>query len=205
MKWHHTSPSLDCCQTAWLPRHCIPGTVGLACVVRSSANKVGTVLPLNAPMLWFAQPTGDDFSRVALQAVTVRWSANRWQRPSPPWSRARPSCQRRAPWAKALVLMSACCRSETCCPEEDLHGAWQIQGRQQPCEAHSQPCAHGLELTPDLAAVEAITEQLIFQSGNQEQVQVKTALCATNASLCYRRDLRHTMNKSPVKLKPCLV
>ena len=102
--------------------------------------------------------------------------------------------------AKALVLMSACCRSESCCPEEDLLGIWQIQGRQQPCEAHSQPGAHGSQLMPDLAAVEAIAERLIFQSSSDEQVQVKTALGATDASLTYSQDCRHTTDRSPLEL-----
>ena len=79
------------------------------------------------------------------------------------------------PQAKALVLAAACRRSESCCPEEGLLGAWQIQGLQQPCEAHLQPCAHGLELAPDLAAVNFIAEQLIFQPSDQEQVQVRVA------------------------------
>ena len=43
-------------------------------------------------------------------------------------------------------------------------------------KAHLQPGAHGLELTPDLAAIEAIAEKLIFPSSNEEQVQVRTAL-----------------------------
>ena len=110
------------------------------------------------------------------------------------WVQGQALLSAQGPQAKALVLMAACCRSESCCPEEDQLGAWQTQERQQPGEApSSQPGAHGLELMPNLAAVEAIAEQLIFQpsesrGGAGEQC---SSCLEMHVSLCRRHVQAH--------------
>lgn len=75
--------------------------------------------------------------------------------------------------AKPGILLAACCRAEACCPEEGRLCPWHLQGAQQHIR-HSvaSPPAEGLELVPDLLALEALAELLIFQSGGQEDVQV---------------------------------
>ena len=74
--------------------------------------------------------------------------------------------------AKPYILLSACREAECCRSEEDVPSPWDLEVTRQPLGSLPRPHMSGLQLLPDLAGLEALAEQLIFQSHGQEHAEV---------------------------------
>ena len=74
--------------------------------------------------------------------------------------------------AKPHISLSACCQTVGGSPDGSMGSPWDPEVAMKQMEAMPSPITSGLELVPDLASLGALAEQLIFQSGVQEEVQV---------------------------------
>ena len=85
--------------------------------------------------------------------------------------------------AKPYILLSACREAEACTSEENTPSPWDwdLDLPQKPVGSLPSPHMSGLELLPDLAGLQALAEQLIFQATGQEHAEV---------SLPHRRSAR---------------
>ncbi len=85
--------------------------------------------------------------------------------------------------------------------EGSIPSPWNIPEAEQPLKSMQTSSGAGLELLPDLASLEALAEQLVFQATGQEHAEVQSGrhnllcdFCALQPIDCHR----------PEALVPCI-
>jgi len=78
--------------------------------------------------------------------------------------------------AKYHILLAACCDTEACMAEGSIPSPWNLPEAEQPLKSMQTSSGAGLELLPDLALLEALAEQLVFQATGQEHAEVHSGL-----------------------------
>ncbi len=88
------------------------------------------------------------------------------------------------PQAKPYILLSACREAECCRSEDDIPSPWDVEVPKNPSGSLPSPHMSGLQLLPDLAGLEALAEQLIFQADGQEHAEVGINLLCVQRMPC---------------------
>ncbi len=76
------------------------------------------------------------------------------------------------PQAKPYILLAACREAEACRSEDNMPSPWHVEVSQKPLCSLPSPHMSGLQLLPDLAGLEALAKQLIFQGNGPEHAEV---------------------------------